>query len=142
MKRLFKTFVLSILIFIGNSIFAQKHGHHPKTHKAHHHAPKKVIKKSIYRPAKVVVFHPHWGPKRVCHRRWVYFPKYNLYWDNWRNHFVFWNGTIWVSQVNRPAVIVNVNLDNEKQYEMKEDDDDTDDIYKGNDNHKTEYKHD
>jgi hypothetical protein len=49
---------------------------------------------------------------------------------------VFWNGTIWVSQPSAPAIIANVNLADEKHNELKEDDDDTDDIYKDNDSHK------
>ena len=44
------------------------------------------------------------------------------------------------SKIRFPPVIVNVNLENEKHQELKEDDDDVDDVYKGNETHKTEYK--
>ena len=98
-----------------------------------------VVKPSPFRPARVAVYHPYWGPKLIIHRRWVFFPKYNIYWDNWRNHYVFWNGTLWISQAAMPPVLVNVNLNTEKHYELKENEDDVDDVYKGNDAHKSEY---
>jgi hypothetical protein len=143
LKRLIPA--LGILMILGTTdAFAQKKGGHKggKGHRHHHHGPHKVavVKRSPFRPAKVVVYRPFWGPKYKIHRRWVYFPKYNIYWDNWRNHYVFWNAGLWVSQPTAPPVIVNVNLENEKHYELKEDDDDTDDVYKGNDTHKSEYK--
>ena len=137
--------ILILSFFLSISGFSQKRhggggGHHP--HK--HHANKKVVvvKRSPFRPNKVVVYHPHWHPKYAYNRRWVYFPKYNIYWDNWRNHYRFWNGTIWLTQATAPPVIVNVNLETEKKYELKEDEDDNDDIDKSNDTHKTEYKPD
>jgi hypothetical protein len=137
-----KLFVLSIILVVCTSkSFAQrgKHGggHHP--HKGRNHV---VAKRSIYRPHKVIVYHPYWRPKYAYNRRWVYFPKYNLYWDNWRNHYVFWNGTIWLSQATAPPVIVNVNLENEKNVELKEDEDDVDDVYKDNTKHKEDVKPD
>jgi hypothetical protein len=70
----------------------------------------------------------------------VFFPKYNLYWDNWRNHYYFYNGNAWISQPTAPPVIVNVNLEKEKHYELKESDDDKDAINEENESHKTEYK--
>jgi hypothetical protein len=143
MKRLhfFKAVLVVILIALNLNIYAQKgrgrNGHHP-----HHHHNKKVVvvKRSKYRPAKVVVYHPVWRPHFAYNRRWVYFPKYNLYWDNWRNHYVFWNGSIWLSQATAPPVIVNVNLEKEKHQELKEEQDDVDDIYKDNNQHKEEIK--
>lgn len=146
MKHLKKIIPLVIVLFlmVSGNLFSQKKGGHPHGgKKAHHHHPaKRVVKRSIYRPAKLIVYHPHWGHKHNFHRRWVFFPKYNLYWDNWRNHYVFWNGSIWFSQPTPPPVIVNINLENEKHVELKEDDDDTDDVYKGNETHKTESKPD
>ncbi len=127
--------LLSFLSFSGK-LAAQKGHRHGHPHR-HPHAKKVVVvKRSPYRPAKVVVFHPVWRPKYAYYRRWVFFPKYNLYWDNWRNHYVFWNGTIWLSQPTAPAVIVNVDLDKEQSKELKEDEDDVDDIYKDNETHK------
>lgn len=135
-----KYFLLISSLLIGSALFAQ-HRHGGRGRGAHPHRGKVVVvKRSAYRPHRVVVYHPHWRPAYTCNRRWVYFPRQNFYWDNWRNHYVFWNGTIWLSQPNPPAAIVNVNLANEPTKELKEDDDDLDDIYKNNDQHKTEYK--
>lgn len=134
---------LFIFLFISSDFFAQKgkgrgHAHH------HHHGHKKVVvvKRSPYRPAKVVVYHPYWRPKYAYNRRWVFFPRYNFYWDNWRNHYVFYNGGVWLSQPTAPAVIVNVNLENEKNVELKEDEDDVDEVYQNNTKHKEEIKPD
>jgi hypothetical protein len=140
-----KIILLALMSFvISLSVSAQKKhggGHH---HHAHRHPAKKVVvvKRSPYRPHKVVVFHPIWHPKYACNRRWVYFPKYNIYWDNWRNHYRFWNGTIWLTQATAPPIIVNVNLEKEKHYELKEEEDDNDEINSANENHKSEYKPD
>ncbi len=137
--------VISILLLGTLNGFSQRGGHRGGGHHGHggrgyRHGAKVVIKQSIYRPAKIVVYHPFWGPKRAFNRRWIYFPRYNFYWDNWRNHYVFWNGTIWYSQPSPPPTVVNVNIDNEKHYELKDSDDDVDDVYQGNETHKTEYK--
>lgn len=137
----FITIIISLLI--STEFFGQKN---KGGHKGHHHhrGHKKVVvvKRSHYRPAKVVVYHPHWRPKYAYNRRWVYFPRYNFYWDNWRNHYVFYNGGVWLSQPTAPAVIVNVNLENEKNVELKEDEDDLDDVYVNNGKHKVEIKPD
>jgi hypothetical protein len=136
--HLFRSLIVIGLISLSAQLSAQKG--HPRAHRGPHPHAKKavVVKRSMYRPAKVVVFHPAWRPKYAYYRRWVFFPKYNLYWDNWRNHYVFWNGTVWLSQPTPPPAIVNVNLENEKSRELKEEDDDVDDIYKDNDAHKKE----
>jgi hypothetical protein len=102
--------------------------------------PNKVIVRSVYRPNRIIVYHPYWGMKRNFNRRWVYFPRYNFYWDNWRNCYVYRNGNVWITNTVPPPVIVNINIDNEKHYELKEHDDDEDDVYKSNDTHQTEYK--
>jgi hypothetical protein len=131
---------LALIAFLLSctAISAQKRGGHPGRHHGHHN--KAVVKRSPYRPHKVVVFHPNWRPHYAYHRRWVFFPRYNLYWDNWRNQYVFWNGAIWLSQAARPPVIVNVDLEKEKSTELKEDEDDIDDVYKSNEQHKKENK--
>lgn len=135
--KFLKTIVLVLLFSLfGSEIYAQRHPHRGR----HRRGKVVVVKRSAYRPAKVVVYHPHWRPAYTYHRRWVFFPRYNLYWDNWRNHYVFRNGTIWVSQVATPAVIVNVNLEKEKSVELPDNEEDEDDVYKSNETHKTEYK--
>ena len=125
-------FILSL--FVASSFFAQRHANH-----RHRHPHRKVVvKRSVYRPAKVVVFHPRWRPGVAYHRRWVFFPRYNLYWDNWRNHYVFWNGTVWISQTTPPPAVSDADLEKEKHRELPESEDDVDDVYKSNDSHKEE----
>jgi hypothetical protein len=122
----------SIFILVHTNVVAQRAGVGP-------HRRVVVVRPSPFKPARVIVYHPYWGPKLVIHRRWVFFPKYNIYWDNWRNHYVFLNGTRWISQATMPPALINVNLSTEKHYELKENEDDVDDVYKRNDAHKTEY---
>ena len=150
MKNSMKIFGLTFgLILLLTSIsFAQKgrgnrkgQPHNGINHQAKmNHHNKVVGRRSVYRPKTVVVYHPGWAPKRNYNRRWVYFPRHNFYWDNWRQVYVYRNANIWVSNPTPPPIIVNVNIENEKHYELKEDDDDTDDVYKTNETHTTEYK--
>jgi hypothetical protein len=132
-----KFYLILILFFLAANVEAQRgQGKgHPGNKPP---GGQKVIvkKKSPFRPAGVSVFHPHWHPGVAFHSRWVYFPRPNLYWDNWRNHYVFWNGTIWVSQTKAPPSLKNVDLKKEKQKELREDEDDLDDVYKSNEQHK------
>lgn len=119
----------------------RSHRGRPHGHQHGRRANKVVaVKRSPHRPAQAMVYHPHWRPHHTYHHRWVFFPRYNLYWDNWRNHYVFWNGAAWISQSQAPPMIVNVNLDQEKSAELKEDEDDVDDVYRSNENHKTDHK--
>lgn len=133
-----------ILFIMCTGCFAQRggrgHGGGYHEHRGGYGGNKIIVKRSIYRPVNVYVYHPFWRPKYSYYRRWIFFPKYNLYWDNWRNNYVFWNGTIWLSQPTPPPVIVNVNLQNEKHQELKEDEDDVDDVYKDNAQHKAQIK--
>ncbi|QKG79324.1 hypothetical protein [Tenuifilum thalassicum] len=95
-----------------------------------------VVKKTRpHRVKKVVVYHPRWAHKKVFHHRWVYFPRYNFYWDNVREVYVYKRGTVWVTSVKAPEVIVNADLENEKQVELSEDNDNVDEVYLKNDEH-------
>ena len=141
MKAIKITRLIILSLFLSTFGFSQKHhGKGGGHHHGHKHGVVAVKKRSVFRPRKIVVYHPHWHIKRAYNRRWIFFPKYNFYWDNWRNHYRYWNGTIWVSQASAPATIVNVNLANEKHYELKEDDDDNDEISSSNEGHKAEFK--
>jgi hypothetical protein len=145
MKRLKRSLLFTLLLVVSAAltVSAQKGGKrhaHAHVHKGPRGNKVVVVKRSPYRPRKVVVYHPVWAPKVTIHRRWVFFPKYNMYWDNWRNCYVFWNAGVWVTQASAPPVVVNVNLENEKHYVLKEEEEDIDDVYKNNDGHKQEYK--
>lgn len=119
--------------------YSHRHGHrHGYGH--YHRHPHKAMKRNPYRPHRVVVYRPYWKPHSGFHRRWVFFPKYNVYWDNWGGYYVFWNGRAWISQTAVPPVMINVNLSKERVKELKEDEDNTDDIYRSNDEHKKEEK--
>ena len=133
--------VIAVALLGTVKMFAQKGGHGHGGHGGHHQGGKvMVVKASRWRPAKIVVWHPGWGPKRAFARRWVFFPRYNFYWDNWRNMYVYRNGTVWVNNSTPPPTVVNVNIDNEKHYELKENEDDVDEVYSNNDSHSKDYK--
>lgn len=127
--------ILAVLLLFAGIFSAQAQ----RGRRMHPH-PKAYAVRSAYRPAKIVVYHPVWGPKFSMYRRWVFFPRYNFYWDNWRNRYLFWNGMAWVVMTSPPPAVINVNLQTEKHYELKEGDDDVDDVYKNNTIHKQEYK--
>lgn len=160
MKNLKKSFALILIVLVCSSLngLAQHGGGHGGGHGGrgggqggnhrnrggvviqNNRQPNRVIVRSVYRPNKIIVYHPYWGMKRNFNRRWVYFPRYNFYWDNWRNCYVYRNGNVWITNTVPPSTIVNININNEKHYELKEQDDDVDDVYKTNDTHQTEYK--
>jgi hypothetical protein len=94
-----------------------------------------------WRPAPApFIYHPYWNSGFAYHRRWVYFPRHNFYWDNRRNMYLFWNGGTWVTAVTPPPVIVNVNLRKEKSYELPAGDDEVDDVYRSNSQHQADYQ--
>jgi hypothetical protein len=143
MKRIVKLIIVLVFLALSSKVAAQRGHPHGRPYRYHARAKNVVVvKRSPYRPAKVVVFHPVWRPKYSYYHRWIFFPRYNLYWDNWRNHYVFWNGTVWLSQPTPPPAIVNVDLDKEKSQELNESNDDTDDIYNYNSAHKEQTKGD
>ncbi len=135
-SKIVVVFTLVLCMVYSSVVEAQPHKKVVVVHKGKkHHAKagtKKVIvvRKSKFRPVKVVVFHPHWGPNKSFHRRWVYFPKYNCYWDNWRNVYFYKTTHGWVSTAQKPTIIINVNLENENHYELNEVHDDNDEVYK------------
>lgn len=85
-----------------------------------------VVKHKGARGKKVVVYHPRWAPKKVFYRRWVYFPAYNLYWDNVRELYVYRKGNVWVTSVTVPAFVINVDLSTAKHEELSEEKDSQD----------------
>ena len=140
-KRIGFLFALLLsIIIIAPPTFAQRNAHPTERKRVVHKRNKKVVvRHSVYRPKVVVVHHPVWGPKRAFNRRWVYFPRYNLYWDNWRNIWVFRQNTVWVTTVTRPVYVEKVNFEDEKSVELKENDDDIDDVYQSNEAHMRDY---
>jgi hypothetical protein len=133
MKHLRIVCLIILAVFISDSAFSQR--------KARQRGKTVVVvRHSRYRPRHVSVFRPHWHQRLTCQRRWVYFPRHNFYWDNWRNRYLYFNGAIWVSKSTAPATVSNVVLADETFYELNETDDDNDDIALANKEHQEKYK--
>ena len=141
-----KTLILLIFSLFLSSAIAQRggggrghnnNGRPVKVVHKHRHQKKVVVvrHRSPYRPRHVVVYRPAWGPNYAYNHRWVYFPKRNLYWDNWRNHWVYFNGTLWISQPATPPGVREEEIRTDRHKELHEDNDDVDDVYKDNSVH-------
>jgi hypothetical protein len=133
MKAVHVILLAVISLFLSTDLLAQRNHHHRGGGRV------VVVRHSRFRPRRVVVFRPAWHPRLTCQRRWVYFPRYNFYWDNWRNHYLYFNGTVWISKADPPASTNGVALANEKYYELEEADDDNDDIAVANSQHNEKY---
>ncbi len=94
-----------------------------------------VVKHRKTPPKKVVIYHPGWAPKKAFYRRWIYFLRYNFYWDNVRRVYIYRNGNVWVTSVGVPAFVVNVDLDKEKYVELPEGNDGDEEVYQKNEVH-------
>ena len=137
-----RTLLLLALGLMFNQLVAQQgQGRHHagarhEVRKAHPNArPVRVVRRSVYRPTKVVVYRPVWGPTCTFNRRWVYFPYKNYYWDNWRSHYVYYNGIYWVSQTMPPPDVNIATIEKEKRYELPEENDDNDSVFVNNGMH-------
>ncbi len=99
-----------------------------------------VVKNKNHHVKKVKVYNPRWAPRANYHRRWVYFPRYNFYWDNYRNVYVVRTGTVWVVSKDVPSEAKSVDLSKEKSVELSEDTDEQDSIQDKNSEHLKEFK--
>ena len=99
-----------------------------------------VVKQKNHHVKKVKVYHPRWAPRADFHRRWVYFPRHNFYWDNHRNVYVVRTGTVWVVSKRVSKELENVDLSKEKSVELSEETDEQDSIQEKNAVHQNEYK--
>ena len=85
---------------------------------------------SDYRDSRdVVLYRPIWAPDYVFVRRFIFFPRLNLYWDNYSNAFVYLRGSRWISSIRLPGMYVNINLGTEPMFEVEEDYDSEDGFY-------------
>jgi hypothetical protein len=98
-----------------------------------------VVVKHKNHVKKVKVYHPRWSHVKF-HRRWVYFPSHNFYWDNHRNVYVIRTGTVWVVSKSLPNELKKVDLSKEKCIELSEDADEQDSIQEKNEEHLKQYK--
>lgn len=136
-------FLVTGVVFTSSGQHGKGRGHgHTKVHYkvGNRNHNRVVVRRSIYRPKVVVVHRPIWAKHHVYNRRWVYFPKYNMYWDNWRNQYVYRNNTVWIVNSTPPPTVININMEEEKSYELKEDNDDIDDVYNNNLSHEKDYQ--
>lgn len=98
-------------------------------------------KPSNYRPNIRVNYRPSWSHHTIYRRRWIYFPKYNFYYDNWRQMYYYQNNTQWYMNINLPTALLNINIENENHFPLNEYEDDIDEIYKYNKHHnETNYR--
>jgi hypothetical protein len=89
---------------------------------------------------RTAVYHPFWAPKISYGSRWVYFPRYNFYWDNYRNVYVIRTGIVWVTSTNTPKEVETVDLSKEKSVELSKSNDTKDTIQEANEEHQKVYK--
>lgn len=85
-------------------------------------------------------FRPQWHPRHDFERRWVYFPKYNMYWDNYRGVYVYNSNGRWVTYKKTPRFILNVNLAQEKFFELGFEFDSRGDAFRLNAQHRSRFK--
>lgn len=93
--------------------FAQR-GHGKHYHK-HDRQPRTVVHNhNVYvynSPVKVKrKGPPRWAPAHGYKHRYVYFPEYRCYYDNFQGVYVYRNGTVWVTSVYQPRFIVNIGV--------------------------------
>lgn len=88
----------------------------------------------------VVYYRPHWHPESRFERRWVYFPRYNVYWDNYRNQYAYSDRGRWVVTRRVPQVVVNVNLAREQYYELDREYDERDNVFSLNIQHRLSFR--
>lgn len=139
MKPIRKISLLFLVIFslFTTSNFAQR----TKVVRANQPNRKVIVETKRYHLfRKTVVYHPHWAPKVSFHRRWVYFPLYNFYWDNYRNVYVVRSGSVWVKSTTKPKEYDNVDLSTEKIVELDEENDNQDSIQDKNAQHQKVFK--
>lgn len=147
-----------MLLFSGmlcsTEAFADKHEKHHKHHK-HHWKESRSPQCGDYYPEREVRvvkvyeeraprcerhYRPKWCSHREFDRRWVYFPRYNMYWDNYRNVYVYNSRGRWVAEPEPPRVALNVNLSSERFVELGVDLDSRSDAFSFNSRHRIVFK--
>ena len=89
---------------------------------------------------RTVVYHPFWAPRVSYRSRWIYFPRYNFYWDNFQNVYVIRTGVVWVTTITTPKEVEKVDLSKEKSVELSRENDPKDSIQDMNEEHQKVYK--
>jgi hypothetical protein len=136
MKSIRRISVLTMILFslITSNVLAQEgRERHPNRRVV-------VERKRHHFFRRAVIYHPYWAPRVNYRHRWVYFPRYNFYWDNFHNVYVYRTGTIWVTSTNAPQEVEKFDLSSVKKVELNENNDSKDAIQNNNDEHKSVYK--
>lgn len=133
--RTVKYFLLLTLVFIALSGKTQDL---PKVEGSHRYKAKVVRKKPPVKKTKI--YHPAWGPKFTFRNRWLYFPRYNFYWDNVQNVYIIKRGNAWVVLNSKPKEVEKVDLVTERIVELNDEENKTDAIQEKNSEHKAKYK--
>ena len=148
---LISTFIFLLLINM-NGFSQGKHGgsHGNKNNRNHGNQVKRnlVIKpnyykqqnkryynRSAYRPHNFHNYRPIWAHHHNYNRRWIYFPQQNFYYDNWRQVYFYRTNNRWQMNAALPSSFVIINLEDERHYELADDEDDMDRIYINNNKH-------
>lgn len=53
---------------------------------------------------------PYWAPAHGYKHRYVFFPEYRCYYDNFSGKYIYRRGPIWVTSINLPTFMFNVSL--------------------------------
>lgn len=133
-KHYFKIVAIAALVTSSTVAFAdrhdddredrgRKHGKHRPHYEEYRHG------KHHHKHREVVYYRPKWHPECRMERRWVYFPKYNMYWDNYNDRYAYCDRGRWVVTRRVPQVVVNVNLARERYYELEEEYDERDNVF-------------
>lgn len=85
-------------------------------------------------------YHPRWCPHHDFERRWVYFPRYNMYWDNYREVYVYNSYGRWITNPEPPRIALNINLSSERFVELGIDLDARNDVFELNSRHRIVFK--
>lgn len=135
-----KITVLLIIVFLLIAFNKPANSQGNRSNERHPNGKVVVVKSKNHHFRRARVYHPHWAPRVSYRHRWVYFPRYNFYWDNFRNVYVFRTGTIWVTSTNAPQEVEKVDLSSVKKVELNENNDSKNAIQNNNDEHKSVYK--
>jgi hypothetical protein len=74
-------------------------------------------------------YRPFWSDDYMFVRRWVFFPRLNIYWDNYSNVFVYFHRHKWRVSASLPRFYFSIDLLNEPMFEVEEDYDSEDGYY-------------
>jgi len=150
-------FALSVVgVLFSSAAFADGHekNHKEKKHwkeSKNPHREDKFYKKGhgncrvvevqeVHHPRGKKFYHPKWHPRRNFERRWVYFPRYNMYWDNYRDVYVYNSYGRWIAEPEPPRIAVDVDLADERFVELGVDLDLRSDVFRLNARHRVVFK--